>query len=158
MELVPNNNPLRITHSPPKDLKKDIQNAKTEDAQKYSSELITHAKEVSGVKIVTEVIEGVEVGDLRKAVDSLKKSLNSVAIILGTIENGRVTLITSLSNDLVKKGLHAGNIARDIAKIVGGGGGGRADMAQAGGQLPDKLNEALELGLKIIREKIEDFT
>ncbi|MHC4453664.1 MAG: alanine--tRNA ligase [Planctomycetota bacterium] len=141
-----------------KDLKKDIQNAKTEDAQKYSSELITHAKEVSGVKIVTEVIEGVEVGDLRKAVDSLKKSLNSVAIILGTIENGRVTLITSLSNDLVKKGLHAGNIARDIAKIVGGGGGGRADMAQAGGQLPDKLNEALELGLKIIREKIEDFT
>ena len=103
------------------------------------------------------MIEGVEVDDLRKAVDSLKKSLNSVAIILGTTENGRVTLITSLSNDLVKKGLHAGNIARDIAKIVGGGGGGRADMAQAGGQLPDKLNEALELGFRIIREKIEDL-
>ncbi len=140
-----------------KDLRKEIQNAKTEDARKYSSGLIARSKEVSGVKVVTEVIEGVEVGDLRKAVDSLKKSLNSVAIILGTTEDGRVTLITSLSNDLVKKGLHAGNIARDIAKIVGGGGGGRADMAQAGGQLTNKLNDALDLGFKIIREKIKDF-
>jgi alanyl-tRNA synthetase len=140
-----------------KDFKKEIQKAKAEDAQKYSSELVTHAKKVSGVNIVTEVIEGAEVDDLRKAVDSLKKSLKSVAIILGTTENGRVTLITSLSSDLVKKGLHAGNIAKDIAKIVGGGGGGRADMAQAGGQLPDKLSDALDLGFKIIREKIENF-
>ena len=67
-----------------------------------------------------------------------------------------MTLITSLSADLVKKGLHAGNISREIAKIVGGGGGGRADMAQAGGQLPDKLREALGLGFEIIREKIEE--
>ncbi len=140
-----------------KDFKKEMQKAKKEDAQKYSSELVAHAKKVSGVSIVTEVIEGVEVDDLRKAVDSLKKSLKSVAIILGTAENGRVTLITSLSSDLVKKGLHAGNIAKDIAKIVGGGGGGRADMAQAGGQLPDKLSDALGLGFRIIQEKIEDF-
>lgn len=140
-----------------KDLKKEIQNTKIEDARKHSSVLINHAREVSGVKIVTEAIEGVEISDLRKTVDTLKKSLNSVAIILGTSDDGRVTLITSLSSDLVKKGLHAGNIARDIAKIVGGGGGGRADMAQAGGQLPDKLNEALDLGFKIIREKIENL-
>jgi alanyl-tRNA synthetase len=80
-----------------------------------------------------------------------------VAIVLGTTENGKVILLTSLSKDLVKKGLHAGNIARDIAKIVGGG-GGRADMAQAGGQLPDKINEAIDLGFRIIQEKIENCT
>ncbi len=141
-----------------RDLRKDVQKAKKEGAREFYSELIANAREISGVKIITEVIEGVDIGDLRKTVDSLKESLGSVAIVLGTTENGKVTLITSLSNDLVKKGLHAGNIARDIAKIVGGGGGGRADMAQAGGQLPDKINEAIDLGFRIIQEKIEDCT
>ena len=141
-----------------RDLRKDVQKAKKEGAREYSSELIANAREISGVKIITEVIEGADIGDLRKTVDSLKESLGSVAIVLGTTENGKVTLLTSLSNDLVKKGLHAGNIARDIAKIVGGGGGGRADMAQAGGQLPDKINEAIDLGFRIIQEKIENCT
>jgi len=141
-----------------RDLRKDVQKAKKEGAREFSSELIANAREISGVKIVTEVIEGVDIGDLRKTVDSLKKSLGSVAIVLGTTEDSKVTLLTSLSNDLVKKGLHAGNIAGDIAKIVGGGGGGRADMAQAGGQLPDKINEAIDLGFRIIQEKIENCT
>ncbi|MDP7530229.1 MAG: alanine--tRNA ligase [Candidatus Scalindua sp.] len=141
-----------------RDLRKDVQKAKKEGTREFSSELIANAREISGVKIVTEVIEGVDIDDLRKTVDSLKESLGSVAIVLGTTEYGKVTLITSLSNDLVKKGLHAGNIARDIAKIVGGGGGGRADMAQAGGQLPDKINEAIDLGFRIIQEKIENCT
>ncbi|MBT7591383.1 MAG: alanine--tRNA ligase [Candidatus Scalindua sp.] len=138
-----------------KDLRKDVQKAKKDDVQKYSSDFISKAKEVSGVKIVTEVVKGVEIDDLRRTVDSLKKSLGSVAIILGTVDNGRATLIASLSNDLVKKGLHAGKIVGDIAKIVGGGGGGRADMAQAGGQLPDKIYEAIDLGFKILQKKIE---
>jgi alanyl-tRNA synthetase len=141
-----------------RDLRKDVQKAKKEGAREFSSELIANAREISGVKIVAEVIEGVDIGDLRKTVDSLKESLGSVAIVLGTTEDSKVTLLTSLSNDLVKKGLHAGNIARDIAKIVGGGGGGRADMAQAGGQLPDKINEAIDLGFRIIQEKIENCT
>ncbi len=118
-----------------KDSRKDEQKLKKGDIQKYTSDLIANAKEVSGVKIVTEVIEGAEAGDLRKVADSLKKSLGSAAIVLGTTENEKVTLITSLSNDLVKKGLHAGYISGDMAKIVDGGGGGRADMAQAGVQL-----------------------
>ena len=141
-----------------KDLRKDVQKVKKDGVQKYSSDFVSKAIEVSGVKIITEVVKGVEIDDLRKTVDSLKKSLGSVAIILGTVENGRATLIASLSNDLVKKGLHAGKIAGDIAKIVGGGGGGRADMAQAGGQLPDKINEAIDLGFKILQKKIEDHT
>jgi alanyl-tRNA synthetase len=141
-----------------KDSRKDEQKAKKEGAREFSSDLIANAREISGVKIVTEVIEGVDIGDLRKTVDSLKESLGSVAIILGTTENGKVTLLTSLSNDLVKKGLHAGYISGEIAKIVGGGGGGRADMAQAGGQFPDKINEAIDLGFRIIQEKIENCT
>ncbi len=141
-----------------KDFKKEVQKAKKEGAREFSSKLIANAREISGVKIVAEVMEGVDVGDLRKTVDSLKAGLDSVAIVLGTTKSGKVTLITSLSGDLVKKGLHAGHISGDMAKIVGGGGGGRADMAQAGGQLPDKINEAVDLGFKMIQKKIEDHT
>jgi len=141
-----------------KDSRKDEQKLKKGDIQKYTSDLIANAKEVSGVKIVTEVIEGAEAGDLRKVADSLKKSLGSAAIVLGTTENEKVTLITSLSNDLVKKGLHAGYISGDMAKIVDGGGGGRADMAQAGGRLPGKINEAIDLGFRIIQQQIGDCT
>ncbi len=141
-----------------KDFKKEVQKAKKEGAREFSSKLIANAREISGVKIVAEVMEGVDVGDLRKTVDSLKAGLDSVAIVLGTTKSGKVTLITSLSGDLVKKGLHAGHISGDMAKIVGGGGGGRADMAQAGGQLPDKIHEAIDLGFKILQEKIEDHT
>ncbi|HDY67855.1 MAG TPA: alanine--tRNA ligase [Candidatus Scalindua sp.] len=138
-----------------KSLRKEAQKAKKESAQKYSSNLIANAREISGVKIVTEIMEGVGVEDLRKAADSLKKRLGSVAIILGTTEDGKVILITALSNDLVKKGLNAGNIAKDMAKIVDGGGGGRADMAQTGGRSPNKMNEAIDFAFKTIREKIE---
>ena len=135
-----------------KNLKKET---KKESVQKNISNLIANAKEISGVKIVTEIMEGAAVDDLRKTADSLKRNMGSVAIVLGTNENGKVVLIASISKDLVQKGLHAGNLARDIAKIVGGGGGGHADMAQAGGQFPDKINEAFNLAFKIIREKVE---
>jgi alanyl-tRNA synthetase len=138
-----------------KSLRKEAQKTKKESVQKYSANLIANAKEISGVKIVTEIMEGAGVEDLRKAADSLRKKLGSVAIILGTTENGKVILITALSNDLVKKGLNAGNIAKDMAKIIGGGGGGRADMAQTGGQSPNKINEAIDYAFKIIQEKIE---
>jgi alanyl-tRNA synthetase len=139
-----------------KDLKKEAQKADRESVQKNLSNLIANVKETSGVKVVTEIMEGVGAEGLRRAVDSLKKKLGSVAITLGTIEDGRVVLVTAISDDLVKKGLHAGKIAKDIAKIVGGGGGGRADMAQAGGKFPDKIKEAIDFAHKVICEKVKN--
>ena len=64
--------------------------------------------------------------------------------MLGSRDNGAVILVAATTKDLIGKGVHAGNIIRDIAKLVGGGGGGRPDMAQAGGRNPDALPEALE--------------
>ncbi|MBI4007140.1 MAG: alanine--tRNA ligase, partial [Planctomycetes bacterium] len=138
-----------------KKLNKEIQQLKQGNIDKVTDALIANAKEVSGVKIITEKIEGVKAEDLRNTADALRKLISSVAIVLGTTEDGRVILITCLSQDLIKRGLHAGNIAKDIARIVGGGGGGKPDIAQAGGQLTDRLDEALKASYKIISEKLD---
>jgi len=96
---------------------------------------------------------GVE--QVRAAIDSLKKKAKSAAIILGFAENDdKVTLLAGMTNDLIKKGLKAGEVIKTIAPIIDGRGGGRSHMAQAGGKNPAKLNEALAKAAQIIKEKL----
>lgn len=135
-------------------LEKEIKRLKEGGLDKAASELINRAREVSGVKIVTEKLEGARAEDLRRAADTLKAQAASIAIVLAAMQDGAVVIITSLSKDLVKRGLHAAEIARDVAKVVGGGGGGRADMAQAGGKHPEKIDEALDYSFRLIKEKV----
>ena len=86
---------------------------------------------------------------LRKAMDSLKKRTGSYAIMLGASDGEKVTFVSAVSDDLIAKGLKAGDWIRETAKVAGGGGGGRPQMAQAGGtdptKLPDALSKAREL-------------
>ena len=109
---------------------------------------------VSNVKIITKKLDDATADDLRKTIDMLMKSGEELAIVLGTSQNGRVTIIAALTPDLVKRGLHAGNISKEVAKVVGGGGGGRPDMAQAGGQWAEKLDEALCFAAELLSNKI----
>ncbi len=83
---------------------------------------------------------------LRLLGDRLRDRLDPVAIILGARAEGKVLLLSMISKSLVGHGLHAGRLIKDVAQICGGGGGGRPDMAQAGGRLPEKLPEALARG------------
>lgn len=138
-----------------KNLQKEVHKIKQKDLSSRIDSFIKNAKEVSGVKIVTKKLEDVTADDLRKTADMLIKSAQEVAIVLGAAQNGRVTLITALSSKLVNYGFHAGNIAKEVAKVVGGGGGGRPDMAQAGGQYPEKLDEALSFAAELLENKIQ---
>jgi alanyl-tRNA synthetase len=84
----------------------------------------------------------------------LKKKAKSAAIVLGFDEDGRATLLAGMTNDLVKKGLKAGDIVKEIAPIVDGGGGGRPQMAQAGGKNPKRINDALKKAAELIRQEL----
>ncbi len=139
-----------------KNLQKDFQKTKQKEISGKVDSIIDSAKEVSCVKIITKNMGDASIDDLRKTVDVLMKSAEGMAIILGAAHEGKVTLIAALSPKLVKCGLHAGNISKEVAKIVGGGGGGRPDMAQAGGQWPDKLDEALKFGAELLCKKIQE--
>ncbi|MCF6156438.1 MAG: alanine--tRNA ligase [Candidatus Brocadia sp.] len=137
-----------------KNLQKELHKVKQKEIHGKVESFFENAKEVSGVKIITRKIEDATIDDLRKTVDILMRSAKEMAIVLGATQNGRVTIVAAMSPLLVKRGLHAGNISREVAKIVGGGGGGRPDMAQAGGQYVEKLDEALGFAVELISKKI----
>lgn len=139
-----------------KNLHKEVHRIKQKEIGGKIESFIENAREVSGVKIITRKLEDATVDDLRKTIDILMKSAKDMAIVLGTAQDGRVTIVAALSPGLVKRGLHAGAISKEVAKVVGGGGGGRPDMAQAGGQWVEKLDEALGFAADLLSKKILD--
>jgi alanyl-tRNA synthetase len=84
----------------------------------------------------------------------LKKKAKSAAIVLGLTEEGNATLLAGVTDDLVKKGLKSGDIVKEIAPLIDGGGGGRPQMAQAGGKNPEKIDDALAKAAEIIKAKL----
>ena len=114
-------------------------------AGKSGRQLIAEAADLGGVKVVIAEVPGGP-NELRQAIDQLRRKAAPVAVLLANRqeEERKVTLIAALSRDLVERGLDAVKWVRATARVVDGGGGGRPDMAQAGGKLPEKLPEALE--------------
>jgi alanyl-tRNA synthetase len=91
---------------------------------------------------------------MRQCIDLLRRKGSPIAVLLGSVEGDKVTLVAGISKELEARGLSAGDWIREAAAIVGGKGGGRADMAQAGGKLVDKLPEALEAARRSIDARL----
>ncbi|GMB07525.1 alanyl-tRNA synthetase [Thermolongibacillus altinsuensis] len=108
-----------------------------------AANLVHKAKEVNGVQLLVSKVSGTDMNGLRAMVDDLKQKLGSAIIVLASIQNEKVNLIAGVTNDLIEKGYHAGKLIKEVAVRCGGGGGGRADMAQAGGKDPNKVDQAL---------------
>jgi len=125
-----------------RDLRRQLHKAR-QAAGPGAAEYMKQAREVGGTKIATVRLPEASAEDLRALADRLRRMAPSVAAVLGSADQGRALLVVALTRDLVERGLHAGRIAGQAAKVVGGGGGGRPDMAQAGGRNPDALEQAL---------------
>jgi alanyl-tRNA synthetase len=109
-----------------------------------ASKLLDAAPDLAGAKLIIGEIPGATDEQLRTAMDSLKKKAGSYGILLASSEDGKVTFVAAVSDDLIARGLKAGDWVREVAKVAGGGGGGRPQMAQAGGKDPAKLPQALD--------------
>ena len=110
---------------------------------------------VSGsVNVVSDVISANSVEAMREVGDHIKQKLDSVVIALGAVIDGSPMIVVMITSDLVGRGLHAGNIARDAAKLMGGGGGGRPESAQAGGRQADRLGAALDAVSGLVRDAL----
>ena len=116
--------------------------------------LLGRVRDVDGVKLVAAVTSAGSVESMREMGDYLKQKLDSVVIALGAVIDGSPMIVTMVTPDLVDRGLHAGNVARDAAKLMGGGGGGRPESAQAGGRQPDRLGAALDAVTNLVRDAL----
>jgi len=117
--------------------------------------LLENTQEVDGFKIVTARIDGMDMQALRNMGDKLRDKIKSGVVVLATVKEGKVNLAAMATKDAVARGVHAGNIIREVAKVAGGGGGGRPDVAQAGAKEPGKVKEALGRVTEILHSQLK---
>jgi alanyl-tRNA synthetase len=131
---------------------KELKKAKPAAAAGVTPEaLLAAAEDVGGARVVVADMQGGDANAMRQAIDQLRRKASPIAVLLGSVEGDKVTLVAGISKELEARGLSAGNWIRDVATVVGGKGGGRPDLAQAGGKLVAKLPEALDMARQQIQ-------
>ena len=135
-------------------MEKELDALKASVASRHSADLFDQTGEIGGVEVLVTQIEADNPKILREMNDKFKEKFTKGVAVLGAVSGDKVFLLAGVTQELTSR-LHAGNLIKEIVKEVGGSGGGRPDMAQAGGNRPDKLKDALHLAEKLIREKLE---
>lgn len=131
---------------------REIEVLKSKLARSGVDTLVSQSRKIDGIQVLAAKLEGVDRTQLRTLADTLRLKLGTALVVLGTVENGRVALIAAATKDIAGKRVHAGHVIRSVAQLVGGGGGGRPDMAEAGGRNPDALPGALERVYELVSE------
>ena len=127
-----------------KEYEKEIDKFKAEMAKSSIDDLLKNVKKAGDMNYITAALSGQDAKGLREVTDLVRDRLKSGVVVLASESEGKVQFVAAATKDAVAKGVHAGNLLREVAKIAGGGGGGRPDMAQAGGKDPSKITEALQ--------------
>lgn len=158
LQTIPSELPQKINQiiDNANNMKKKIKIIRSKLAHYEVDKLLSKKKEIKGVNIISLKIEAEDNNDLRNWGDLIKDKIKSGIVVLGTeLDNGKVALLAMVTDDLAQKGYNAGSIIKAIAPIVGGKGGGKKTMAQAGGTRVDKLEQALE---KVFNLPIDQLT
>ncbi|MFA6425995.1 MAG: alanine--tRNA ligase [Phycisphaerae bacterium] len=140
-----------------KNLAKQLKTASKQsgaDVMSKARQLLESCEKIGTSSVIVNALESATIDEAREAIDMIKAKAGSAAVVFGFAEGDKVTLLAGVSDDLIKKGLKAGDIVKEIAPIVGGGGGGKPQMAQAGGKNPKNLPQALTRAIEYIKDKI----
>ncbi|MED4924356.1 alanine--tRNA ligase [Anoxybacillus geothermalis] len=126
-----------------KELERENESLSARLAHMEAEHLTRQVKDVNGVPVLAAKVQANDMNQLRAMADDLKQKLGTAVIVLAAVQGGKVQLIAAVTDDLVKQGFHAGKLVKEVASRCGGGGGGRPDLAQAGGKDAQKVAEAL---------------
>ena len=140
-----------------KKLAKELRSASRQSGSDIMAEvkqLLDGCEKIGGTSVIIGRLSATSLEQVRTAIDVLKKKAKSAAIVLAFADNGKAALLSAVTNDLVKKGLKANEIVKQVAPIIDGGGGGRAQIAQAGGKKLEKIGDALAKAEELIKEKL----
>ncbi len=140
-----------------KEKDKEIESLKARMASSVANDILDQERVIDSVPVITYKVNDMDMDSLRNLGDELRQSLDTGIIVLASVSSKNVSFVSMVSKDLVDKGFHAGNMIREVAKVTGGGGGGRPNMAQAGGKDPSKVDEALKLIDVLIKEKMNKY-
>src|SRR5204863_7017186 len=132
---------------------REIEHLKLKMAQTESASAADSAREVAGIRVVARRVSDLDANGMRQLADSLSQKLKSGVVVLGQASDGKASVVARVTDDLTKR-LNAGQIVREIAGLIGGKGGGRADMATGGGNEPEKLDQALEASYETVERML----
>ena len=135
-------------------LQSENDSLKSRAAKDSLGDVTADVTEVNGVKLLAKAVKDVDMNGLRDLGDSLKEKLGEGIVVLASAKDGKVNLLAMATNEAMSKGAHAGNLIKAIASIVGGGGGGRPNMAQAGGKDATKIPEAIDKAIEVVKEQV----
>ncbi|WP_418887540.1 alanine--tRNA ligase [Lachnoclostridium edouardi] len=138
-----------------KALQSENEKLKSKMAKDSLGDVMNQVQEVNGVKVLAAKVDGVDMNGLRNLGDQLKDKLEEGVILLASVQDGKVSLMATATDGAQKQGAHAGNLIKAVAGLVGGGGGGRPNMAQAGGKNPAGVEEALKKAVQVISEQVK---
>lgn len=133
-----------------KSMKKELEYFNRMNLNNLSEDLMSEAKEINGRRIITKLFKDKTIDDLKTISDELKAKEDNLVLVLATENGGKTTIIVSMTKDLIKDGLHAGKMIKEIAKAAGGGGGGKPDMAQAGAKDATKIKDAFKVAENLL--------
>ena len=137
-----------------KTLQSEVESLKSKAAKDALGDVMDQVKEVNGIKLLATAVEDVDMNGLRELGDQLKEKLGQGVIVIASSANGKVNLVAMATEEAMAKGAHAGNLIKGIAALVGGGGGGRPNMAQAGGKNPVGIPDAIAKVEEVLKEQI----
>ncbi len=137
-----------------KTLQKENEKLRSRLAKDAAGDVTADAEDVGGIKIIAKRIDGVDNNGLRTLSDEMKQKLGEAVIVLISEVGGKVNLIATATDGAVAKGAHAGNLIKEVAGLVGGGGGGKPTMAQAGGKNPAGIPEAIDKAVEVMKQQI----
>lgn len=137
-----------------KAMQSENESLKSKLAKDALGDVMDQVCEVEGVKLLPAKLEGVDMNGLRELGDQLREKLGEGVVLLASVNDGKVNLMAAVTDGAMKQGAHAGNLIKGIAALVGGGGGGRPNMAQAGGKNPTGIDTALEKAKEVLKEQL----
>ena len=156
VKATPNQLSDKIRHlqAENKELHSELESVKSKMAKEAMGDVSDQVTEVKGVKLIAAKVDDVDMNGLRDLGDQLKEKLGEGVIVLASAAAGKVSLVAMATDEAVKKGAHAGNLIKGIAGLVGGGGGGRPNMAQAGGKNPDGIDAAIAKVSEVLESQL----
>ena len=157
LKATPENLGEKIVHlqMENKELHSEVESLKSKLAKDAMGDVMSQVEEVKGVNVLAISVDGVDMNGLRDLGDQLKEKIGEGVVVIASNTDGKVSLMATVTDGAQKKGAHAGNLIKGIAALVGGGGGGRPNMAQAGGKNPAGISDALAKVKEVVAEQIK---